>query len=181
MRLLYAVVALAALFALAVIGSKVFGPLLGAGRWEARAVRADSVAAAAQKELAVARAELDSLGRVAAHRAEIIRRREQRIVTVDSIFPPPPDCFPNLSERDSLIAEQRAQIATLAQDTLVRGRALLRLQASHDELKATLAARPRPSRLHGPSVGVGAAIGLCQDGRPCAVVGVTINIGGIKP
>lgn len=165
---------------LAVVGTPFLKIKTAAHRWEQRAAAAESLAVVAAEQSAAARAEADSFARLAARQDTVVRWRVRRVAMVDSIHPPAADCLPNLGERDALIAAQQDQIETLQQETLARGRALTILQGSHDNLQRTLAARPRPSAFHGPSIGVGAFIGVCADGQPCVGVGLTLNLLGRK-
>lgn len=179
MRIVGWVMAAILMVALGTLGSRLLN-LQPRARWEARAARADSLAVVAQAEAATARAEADSLRRVVVRQDTVIRWRVRRVAEVDSIHPPAEDCLPNIRERDALIAALQEQRVTLEQENAARGRALLILSASHDTLQRTLAARPRPSALHGPSVGVGVFAGVCANAQPCAGVGITINLGGFK-
>ena len=106
-----------------------------------------------------------------------VRLRAQRasVAVVDSISPPDTSCAPNIAARDAVIAPQDSVIGNQS------GQINL-LQASNDEMKRALQARPKLyPRIVGPSIGVGVfagVVGVKDNGQPAygVGVGVTVNV-----
>jgi hypothetical protein len=112
-------------------------------------------------------------------------RREQ-VTAVDAASPPDTYCAPNIAARDAVIDSQDTEIASL--HGIVDGQAgqINLLQASKDELRRALEARPKLyPRIVGPSIGVGVfagIVGVKDNGRPALGVGigVTINVFSVR-
>lgn len=163
--------------------------VLVAGAAVVRLWRADEYeqrAKAAEARAETQRATADSLFDLAtqllqkSQRADTVtRRRAERVRVVDSTNPPPVSARPNIAARDSLIADLTMQRDSLRAAAQLYARAAAVLRASHDSLRRVLKDRPAARRLHGPSVGLGVGLGLCGD-RPCASIGLTLNLGGLK-
>lgn len=150
-----------------------------ASRWEQRAVAAESLAVQQSQYADSISRVADRVATLAASRDTVIRWKTTRIVVVDSVSPPPPDCEPNLAARDSLISTLQDQVQAREAEAMLRALAIVALRGSHDSLLAVVRSRPHPSAFHGPSIALGAFGGWCID-RPCVGVGVTLNVGGIR-
>lgn len=174
----------ALLIALAVLGAGVAGALAMRSRnsasvWEQRAAVAESLAVQqSQRADSLSRA-ADRVATLAASRDTVIRWKTTRVVVVDSVSPPPPECEPNLAARDTLITTLQDQVRAREAEAMLRALAFVALRGSHDSLLSVVRSRPRPSAFHGPSLALGAFGGWCID-RPCVGIGVTLNVGGIR-
>lgn len=124
-------------------------------------------------------------GRLAEQHAET-DSAERAVVVVDSISPPDTSCAPNLAARDDVIRSKTGEIATLQGIVDAQGESINLLQASKDELKRALEARPKLyPRFVGPSIGLGVSagiVGLRENGKPSygVVVGVTLNVFSVR-
>ena len=110
----------------------------------------------------------------------------REVVAADSIHPPDTSCAPNLAARDAVIESQHGEITTLHGIVDAQAGSINLLQASKDELKRALEARPKLyPRIVGPSVGVGIGVGIVglrPDGKPAlgVTVGVTLNVFSVR-
>lgn len=108
-----------------------------------------------------------------------LRSQRENVARVDSISPPDPSCAPNIAARDAVIASQDSIISNQS------GQIGL-LQASNDEMKRALQARPKLfPRIVGPSIGVGVfagVVGVKDNGQPAygVGVGVTVNVFSVR-
>lgn len=108
-----------------------------------------------------------------------LRERRESVAVADSVSPPDPSCAPNIAARDAVIATQDSIISNQS------GQINL-LQASHDEMRRALEARPKLfPRIVGPSIGVGVfagVVGVKDNGQPAygVGVGVTVNVFSVR-
>jgi len=111
---------------------------------------------------------------------------ERAVVVVDSISPPDTSCAPNIAARDDVIRSKTGEIATLHGIVDAQAESINLLQASKDDLKRALEARPKLyPRVVGPSIGLGVGVGvvgLRPDGKPAlgAIIGVTFNFFSLR-
>lgn len=155
-----------------------------AGDFEQRAQAAEKLKKDKDREIEVLDGLISSLIKRTDARAQVIDQRAQVVRDTDAKNPPPDTCRVNIAPRDSLIADQAAQIADLATTRDAEIAARQKLQVSRDSLSAALGARPK-GLLRLPFLEIGrptpaAFIGLCDDGKLCKGFGVSIpfRIGG---
>lgn len=173
-------VAVVVVVGLTAVAARLHSLAIANSAFEQRAVAAENLARQTHDSVVVLHAQADSLKRVADRQRATIAARKRQVQATDSLSPPPLACAPNLAARDSVIAAQDREIATLTNRADLAEHVGELEAASIDTLRAALAARPHPTVFVGKTLEVGAALGFDETGRLHLVVGLTVNLGGIK-
>lgn len=172
---------------LVVVALAVWGAWSYASRveFEKRARSAERFASERVKAVAALDGVIARLAATSVRRDTVILERAKEVRRVDATNPPPDTCRANLAVRDSLIADQGAQLDNFREQIALAAEARRFLQASHDTLAAALAARPKGLLFRLPFLEIGKPalgpfVGVCQGGHTCIGLGVVvpIRIGG---
>lgn len=175
----------AAVVVLAFLAGAQAGDRSAAKEWEARAMAATDSSRVAMAAVAEATAAADSAearADAALARADSLgRRTPERVVEVREVEVPA-YAVPFVAPRDSIIDDLLAENTALRVAEMERKAevvslrvALGRATASIASLQAVLDDRPRPAPWWRPSVGLGAFVGVCDNGRGCKGLGLTAS------
>lgn len=152
-----------------------------AATWERRATGAEKFVSDQRKVIKMLNDSLDDLSVKVAKRDTVLVHDSVRVAAVDRLHPIPVACLPNTLARDTLIANQRVQIAdlkhTVRLDSIVRGT----MQQSLDSLSTVLAARPSGILLRLPFLEIekpafAPFVGVDYRGKPTAGIGISLPI-----